>query len=148
MFGFDPTNFSDPFDVNKVAETNNRERAKLLSQSFLTDSDLGGKAIGIFGKNKAEDIAAKAQASANRTASNAAGISGIFNAVGSIGSFGAAGGFGKVTDFSQPVFGSPGARETIGGYGGNEFFTPSEIPGFDTSTISVTPRDMTKHPFK
>jgi hypothetical protein len=94
MFGFDPTNFSDPFDVNKVAETKNRERAKELSQSFLIDSDLGGKAIGIFGKNKAEDIAAKAQASANRTASNAAGISGIFNAVGSIGSFGAAGGFG------------------------------------------------------
>ena len=148
MFGFNPTNFSDPFDVNKVAETNNRERAKLLSQSFLTDSDLGGKAIGIFGKNKAEDIAAKAQASANRTASNAAGISGIFNAVGSIGSFGAAGGFGKVTDFSQPVFGSPGARETIGGYGGNEFFTPSEIPGFDTSPITYTARDMTKYPLK
>jgi len=96
MYGFTPQNFSDPFDVNKVAQTNNRERAKLLSQSFLTDSELGGKAIGIFGKNKAEDIQAKAQASANRTASNAAGISGIFNAVGSIGSFGAAGGFGNL----------------------------------------------------
>jgi hypothetical protein len=148
MFGFNPSTFSDPFDVNKVAGTNSREQAKLKSQAFLTDSNLGGAATGIFAKNKAEDIMAKANASAQSTANNAAGISGIFNAVGSIGSFGAAGGFGKVTDFSQPVFGSPGARETIGGYGGNEFFKPSEIPGFDTSTITVTPRDMTKHPLK
>ena len=148
MFGFNPTNFSDPFDVNKVAQTNNRERAKLKSQAFLTDSNLGGAAIGIYGKNKAENIMAKANAAAAATTQNAAGISGIFDAVGNIGSFGAAGGFGKVTDFSQPVFGSPGARETIGGYGGNEFFKPSEIPGFDTSTISVTPRDMTKYPLK
>ena len=94
MFGFNPTNFSDPFDVNKVAGTNNRERAKLKSQTFLTDSELGGKAIGIFGQNKAEDIMAKANAAAQRTASNAAGISGLLSAAGSIGSFGAAGGFG------------------------------------------------------
>ena len=139
MYGFTPQNFSDPFEVNKVAQTNNRERAKLRSQAFLTDSDLGGKAIGIFGKNKAEDIAAKAQASANRTASNAAGISGIFNAVGSIGSFGAAGGFGGgVTEFSQPVAGFPGARETIGGYGGNEFFDPSEFPIMIPKGIQVS----------
>ena len=149
MFGFNPTNFSDPFDVNKVAGTNNRERAKLKSQTFLTDSKLGGAAIGIYGKNKAEDIMAKANAAAAATTQNAAGISGIFDAVGNIGSFAAGGGFGRgATDFSQPVAGVPGARETIGGYGGNEFFTPSEIPGFDTSTISVTPRDMTKYPLK
>jgi len=148
MFGFNPTNFSDPFDVNKVAQTNNRERAKLKSQAFLTDSNLGGNALGTYAQNKAENIMAKANAAAQATTQNAAGISGIFDAVGSIGSFGAAGGFGKVTDFSQPVFGSPGARETIGGYGGNEFFKPSEIPGFDTSTITVTPRDMTKYPLK
>ena len=149
MFGFNPTNFSDPFDVNKVAQTNNRERAKLKSQTFLTDSNLGGAAIGIYGKNKAEDIMAKANAAAQATTQNAAGISGIFDAVGNIGSFAAGGGFGKgATDFSQPVAGAPGARETIGGYGGNEFFKPSEIPGFDTSTITVTPRDMTKYPLK
>jgi hypothetical protein len=126
MYGFNPTSFSDPFDVNKVAETNNRERAKLLSQSFLTDSDLGGKAIGIFGKNKAEDIAAKAQASANRTASNAAGISGIFNAVGSIGSFGAAGGFG-----GGAVGGDGGAAAglTMPGSEGYKFFK-SGSPSF------------------
>ena len=56
MFGFNPTNFSDPFDVNKVAQTNNRERAKLKSQTFLTDSELGGKAIGIYGQNNAENM--------------------------------------------------------------------------------------------
>jgi len=94
MFGFNPTNFSDPFDVNKVAGTNNRERAKLKSQTFLTDSELGGKAIGIYGQNKAENIMAKAGAAAQRTANNAAGISGLLSAAGSIGSFGAAGGFG------------------------------------------------------
>jgi len=94
MYGFTPQNFSDPFDVNKVAQTNNRERAKLLSQSFLTDSDLGGKAIGIFGKNEAEDIAAEANASAARTASNAAGVTGLIDFAGGMGTIGASkGGF-------------------------------------------------------
>ena len=102
MFGFNPTNFSDPFDVNKVAQTNNRERAKLKSQAFLTDSNLGGAAIGIYGKNKAENIMAKANAAAQATTQNAAGISGIFDAVGNIGSFGAAGGFnGSAFDYSK-----------------------------------------------
>ena len=64
MFGFNPSTFSDPFDVNAVAGANNRERAKLKSQSFLTDSKLGGAATGIFARNKAEDIMAKANASA------------------------------------------------------------------------------------
>jgi hypothetical protein len=94
MFGFNPTNFSDPFDVNKVAQTNNRERAKLKSQTFLTDSELGGRALGTYAQNKAENIMAKAGAAAQRTANNAAGISGLLSAAGSIGSFGAAGGFG------------------------------------------------------
>jgi hypothetical protein len=96
MFGFNPTNFSDPFDVNKVAQTNNRERAKLKSQTFLTDSELGGRALGTYAQNKAENIMAKAGAAAQRTANNAAGISGLLSAAGSIGSFGAAGGFGNL----------------------------------------------------
>jgi hypothetical protein len=62
----------------------------------LTDSELGGKAIGIYGQNKAENIMAKAGAAAQRTANNAAGISGLLSAAGSIGSFGAAGGFGNL----------------------------------------------------
>ena len=94
MFGFSPSTFNDPLDVNKIAGTNSHEQAKLNAQTFLTDSKLGGAATGIFAQNKAEDIMAKAGASAQRTASNAAGISGLFNAAGSIGSFGAAGGFG------------------------------------------------------
>ena len=36
---------------------------------------------------------------------------------------------GGTTDFSQPVPGVPGARETIGGYDSFETFNPSEIPG-------------------
>ncbi len=128
MFGFNPSTFSDPFDVNAVAGANNRERAKLKSQSFLTDSKLGGAATGIFARNKAEDIMAKANASAQSSAQNASTFGNIMGAVGSIGSFGAAGGFGKVTDFSQPVFGAPGARETIGGYNTSATFDPSQYP--------------------
>ena len=94
MFGFNPSTFSDPFDVNKPLGTDNRERAKPKSQTFLTDSQLGGAATGIFARNKAEDIMAKANASAQRSQQNASTFGGIMGAVGSIGSFGAAGGFG------------------------------------------------------
>ena len=83
MFGFNPSTFSDPFDVNAVAGANNRERAKLKSQSFLTDSALGGAATSIQAKNKAEDIMAKAQASARSTSNNAAMIGGALNFAGS-----------------------------------------------------------------
>ena len=93
MFGFNPSTYSDPFDVNKPLGTDNRERAKLKSQTFLTDSQLGGAATGIFARNKAEDIMAKANASAQRSQQNASTFGGIMGAVGSIGSFGAAGGF-------------------------------------------------------
>ena len=150
MYGFNPTNFSDAYNPTETLVGGNRERAKLLSQSFLTDSELGGAAIGIYGKNEAEDIMAKANAAAQATTQNAAGISGIFDAVGNIGSFAAGGGFGKgATDFSQPVAGAPGARETIGGYGGNEFFTPSEVPGFKTPNFSLnTERNFVTHPYK
>ena len=125
MFGFSPSTFNDPLDVNKIAGTNSREQAKLKSQAFLTDSKLGGAATGIFAQNKAEDIMAKAGASAQRTASNAAGISNLFKAAGSIGSFGAAGGFG-----GGAVGGDGGAAAglTLPGSKGYDFFksgTPS-----------------------
>lgn len=149
MFGYTPYDFSDKFDVGKVTGAGRQAEAKLKAQTFLTDSAVGGAGLTAFAKNKAGDIMRKANASAQSTANNAAGISGLFKAAGSIGSFGAAGGFGKVTDFSQPVFGAPGARETIGGYGGNEFFTPSEIPGFIAPNPSaVAPRDLIKYPLK
>ncbi len=62
---------------------------------------------------------------------------------------GASSSFGGKTEFSQPVPGNPGARETIGGYGGNEYFTPSEVPGFTTPDFSLnTPRDVVKYPYK
>jgi len=99
MFGFDPTNFSDPFDVNKVAGTNNRERAKLKSQAFLTDSQLGGAATGIFAQNKAEDIMAKAGAAAQRSQQNAQTFGNIANFAGSMGTIGASkGGFSGFFD--------------------------------------------------
>lgn len=126
MYGFNPTSFSDPFDVNKVAETNNRERAKLLSQSFLTDSDLGGKAIEIFGKNKAEDIAAKAQASVNRTASNAAGVTGLIDFAGGMGRIGASpGGFSAFFD-KPPALTYEGLQ---GGWAANPVTAPPPVPG-------------------
>ncbi len=114
MFGFNPSTFSDPFDVNAVAGANNRERAKLKSQSFLTDSQLGGAATGIFARNKAEDIMAKANASAQSSAQNASTFGNIMGAVGNIGSFGAAGGFntlGKTigVDRASAGMGIPGS---------------------------------------
>ena len=133
MFGFNPTNFSDPFDVNKVAGANSREQAKLKSQAFLTDSELGGKAIGIFGKNKAEDIMAEAGASAQKTASNAAGVSGLLDFAGGLGSFGAAGGFdGSAFNYNMKtpsVFGNFG-----GGVSGQPYArilptAPPPVPG-------------------
>tara|TARA_R100000900_G_C3247559_1_gene146666 strand:- start:58 stop:477 length:420 start_codon:yes stop_codon:yes gene_type:complete len=115
MFGFNPSTFSDPFDVNSVAGANNRERAKLKSQAFLTDSQLGGAATGIFARNKAEDIMAKANASAQRSQQNASTFGNIMGAVGSIGSFGAAGVFDPNKTFMDGgIFG----KTPIGAGGG------------------------------
>jgi hypothetical protein len=117
MFGFNPSTFSDPFDVNAVAGSNNRERAKLKSQSFLTDSQLGGAATGIFARNKAEDIMAKANASAQRSQQNASTFGNIMGAVGSIGSFGAAGGFGGGEAFKGlEGFGPVADGQAYGGF--------------------------------
>ena len=117
MFGFNPSTFSDPFDVNAVAGANNRERAKLKSQSFLTDSQLGGAATGIFARNKAEDIMAKANASAQSSAQNASTFGNIMGAVGSIGSFGAAGGFGGGEAFKGlEGFGPVADGQAYGGF--------------------------------
>ncbi len=119
MFGFNPSTFSDPFDVNSVAGANNRERAKLKSQTFLTDSQLGGAATGIFARNKAEDIMAKANASAQASQQNAATFGGIMGAVGNIGSMGAAGAFDPSKSFmhGKTPFGAGGGELTQ--YGGN-----------------------------
>ena len=139
MFGFNPTNFSDPFDVNKVAGTNNREQAKLKSQAFLTDSELGGKAIGIFGQNKAEDIMAKAGAAAQRTANNAAGISGLLSAAGSIGSFGAAGGFGG----AEAVGGDGGAAAGLTTPWDKSYEYFKDAPSFVGEGFSIPSYDFT-----
>tara|TARA_B100001093_G_C26347311_1_gene808636 strand:+ start:63 stop:449 length:387 start_codon:yes stop_codon:yes gene_type:complete len=99
MFGFSPSTFSDPFDVNKVAGTNSREQAKLKSQAFLTDSQLGGAATGILAQNKAEDIMAKAGAAAQRSQQNAQTFGNIANFAGSMGTIGASkGGFSGFFD--------------------------------------------------
>jgi len=97
---------------------------------------------------------AKATGSAMRFAGQQAGNASMFGgAMSGLSSlaFGAykGGHFGGKTEFSQPVPGNPGARETIGGYGGNEYFTPSEVPGFTKPDFSLnTPRDVVKYPYK
>ena len=99
MFGFNPSTFSDPFDVNKVAGTDNREQAKLKSQAFLTDSKLGGAATGIFAQNKAEDLMAKAGAAAQRSQQNAQTFGAIADFAGGMGTIGASkGGFSGFFD--------------------------------------------------
>ncbi len=133
MFGFNPSTFSDPFDVNKPLGTDNREQAKLKSQTFLTDSALGGKATGIIAQNKAEDIMAKAGAAAQRTQNNAAMIGGALDFAGSLGSFGAGGGFGGGggSGFSvgdAEVMGMPtGQAQHIGSGGMTEWTTDMPI---------------------
>ena len=127
-FGVDYTGFLDSFNVGEVAGANNRERAKLKSQSFLTDSKLGGAATGIMARNKAEDIMAKANASAQSSAQNASTFGNIMGAVGSIGSFGAAGGFGGG---GVPGDGGAAAGLTMPGSKGYDFFAdPSNQPNF------------------
>jgi len=127
MFGFNPTNFSDPFDVNKVAGTNNRERAKLKSQAFLTDSELGGAATGIFAQNKAEDIMAKAGAAAQRSQQNAQTFGNIANFAGSMGTIGASkGGFSGFFD-QWKGWGNSGYPGVTGGF--PKITAPPPVPG-------------------
>ena len=94
MFGYTPYDFSDKFDVGKVTGAGRQAEAKLKADTFLKNSAVGGAGLTAFAKNKAGNIMRKANASAQSTANNAAGISGLFNAAGSIGMFGAGGGFG------------------------------------------------------
>ena len=139
MFGFNPTNFSDAYNPTETLVGGNRERAKLLSQSFLTDSELGGKAIGIYGKNNAENIMAKADAAAERTASNAAGISGLLSAAGSIGSFGAAGGF----DGAGAVGGDGGAAAGLTTPWDKSYDYFKDAPSFMGEGFSIPSYDFT-----
>jgi hypothetical protein len=132
MYGFSPSTFSDPFDVNKVAGTNSREQAKLKSQAFLTDSQLGGAATGIFAQNKAEDIMAKANASAQRSQQNAQTFGNIANFAGSMGTIGASkGGFSGFFD-QWKGWGNTGNALTYEGYkgwGAPPLTAPPPVPG-------------------
>ena len=143
----DFTGFSSPFNVDLAVNARNKADAYTKSQAALRAGALGGSAASFLGKAKGQQFMDEAGAYVQQQGQKADMFGKAMGAVSGIGSFAAMGGFGSpATDFSQPVFGQPGARETIGGYGGNEFFKPSEIPGFDTSSITMTPRDMTKYP--
>lgn len=145
----DYTGFSSPFRADLVANNRNITEAKKKAGNYLRTGDLGSLGASQYGQAVGQGFLddAGAYAAAQQRSANA--FSEVTNAFRGFSGFAAAGGFGKpATQFSQPVFGQPGARETIGGYGGNEFFKPSEIPGFDTSPITMTPRDMTKYPLK
>tara|TARA_Y100000401_G_scaffold93489_1_gene79766 strand:- start:637 stop:1068 length:432 start_codon:yes stop_codon:yes gene_type:complete len=134
----DYTGFSSPFRADLVANNRNVAEAKKKAGNYLRAGRMGGLGASQYGQAVGQGFLddAGAYAAAQQRGANA--FSGVANAVGSIGGFAAAGGFGKpATQFSQPVFGQPKARETIGGYGGNEFFKPSDIPGFDYSPIPL-----------
>ena len=134
----DYTGFSSPFRADLVANESNRAAAAKRVGAYKRAGDLGGFGASAFGEAVGNKYLTEAGAYAAAQQRGADMFSGVANAVGSIGGFAAAGGFGKpATEFSQPVFGQPGARETIGGYGGNEFFKPSDIPGFDYSPIPL-----------
>jgi hypothetical protein len=129
MFGFNPSTFSDPFDVNEPLGTDDRVRAKQKAETRILDSKLGGAATGMIAQNKADDIMAKANASAQRSQQNASTFGNIMGAVGSIGSFGAAGGFGG--GGGVPGDGGAAAGLTMPGSKGYDFFAdPSNQPNF------------------
>jgi len=87
--------------------------------------------LAVAAQDKAADLRREAEMYAADQQRGASTFGTIASAVGNLGSMGIQkfGGMGK-TDFSQPVDGVPGARETIGGYDSYETFNPSEIPGF------------------
>jgi hypothetical protein len=117
MFGFNPSTFSDPFDVNEPLGTDDRVRAKQKAETRILDSKLGGAATGMIAQNKAQDIMAKANASAQRSQQNASTFGNIMGAVGSIGSFGAAGGFGGGEAFKGlEGFGPVADGQAYGGF--------------------------------
>ena len=104
MFGYTPYDFSDKFDVGKVTGAGRQAEAKLKAQTFLTDSAVGGAGLTAFAKNKAGNIMRKANASAQSTANNAAGISGLFNAAGRTKLLGAAAGMTTPWDKGYSFF--------------------------------------------
>jgi hypothetical protein len=124
MFGFSPSTFTDTFDTNKTIKKDRYTDALNKASQWTADQKLGGAATGVVAKSTANDIMRKAGVAANRTANNAAGISGIFNAVGSIGSFGAAGGFGNfgATEGINPTTVVDSFGGQASGQAGNDFF--------------------------
>ena len=134
----DYTGFSSPFRSDLVVNQQNRSEAYKKAGAFKKVGEIGGGAAASFGNAIGEQFKIDAGQYAQQQGQTAKTVSGLFNLAGGIGGFAAQGGFGSpATEFSQPVVGQPGARETIGGYGGNEFFKPSEIPGFDYTPIRL-----------
>ena len=131
MYGFNPTSFSDAYNPTETLVRGNHEQAKLKSQAFKSASELGGKAMGIFGKNKAEDIEAKAQASTARTASNAAGVSGLIDFAGGMGRIGASeGGFGEFFNMGGSGDGGGTTGLALPGSQEYDFFKMKDVPSF------------------
>ncbi len=136
----DVTGISSPFDPTLAINARNKAEAYTKSKAALRAGALGGSAASFLGKAHGQKFMDEAGAFLQQEGQKADIFGKAMGAVTGFGNFAAMGGFGSpATDFSQPVFGQPGARETIGGYGGNEFFKPSDIPGFDYSPISLKP---------
>ena len=124
MFGFSPSTFTDTFDTNKAIKTGRYTDAQNRASQWTADQRLGGAATGEIRKSTVNEIMRKAGVAANQTASNAAGISGLFKAAGSIGSFGAAGGFGNfgATEGINPTTVVDSFGGQASGQAGNDFF--------------------------
>lgn len=134
----DFTGFSSPFKVDLAVNARNKADAYTKSQAALRAGAFAGGAASFLGQAQGQKFMDEAGAFTQQQQQNASNFGNIMNLAGGIGGFAAQGGFGSpATEFSQPVVGQPGARETIGGYGGNEFFKPSEIPGFDYTPIRL-----------
>ena len=130
---------SDSYNPTQTLGQANRVRAKQTAEQVLSDGRFGGNVTKMFGKNKGDDVLADANASAQRTASNAAGVMGVIDFAGGMGRTGASdGGFSKF--FNMGGGGGSGAGGAAAGLTtpwdkGYDYF--KDVPSFIGDTYDI-----------
>jgi hypothetical protein len=140
---------SDSYNPTQTLGQANRVRAKQRAEQVLSDGRFGGAVTKMFGKNKGDDVLADANASAQRTASNAAGVMGVIDFAGGMGRIGASdGGFSKF--FNMGDGGGSGAGGAAAGLttpwdtNSYDFFKDfKDTPSFMGEGFSIPSYDFT-----
>ena len=136
---------SDSYNPTKTLGEANRVQARLNAQKVVDDGRLGGDVTKMFGKNRGDKVLADANASAQRTTSNAAGLMGVIDFAGGLGNIGASkGGFSKF--FNMGGGGGSGTPWDTNSY---DFF--KDTPSFIGDTYDINSSlnsDWTRNAFK